>query len=447
MKLINLFKTMTLVIVILCTVGISNDLNAQTLQQRLANKLAKKIDDKRAKNGKGPSKLDPNVSQAVTAAEWEDGTYDIYDFNGDACNKSGGKTTLKFIKKDGKVVSVSKDGSDPYVADQEGISEFIRYFRSEGDYKIIFTDKWAFIFTGEEGGKGKYFIEKLGRYADAKMVEEYVKNAKVNQAADIEAYEKNQAALASKKAEEQKAIWSIEGKKVTKIAITDIKAPYSFGYYRPFSFQVTATLADGKTISTKDGGFWSDYTISYKNGDVSNGTVQDTKFITGDKIVVEVKSKFDGSIKATADVVMDYSETLTFSNQSNNWGESAFNYRLEVKERPHAVTGKPVIMIKSIDLSGYAKPKYIIIDATKTLNISTNGANGYKTVGTGNSTGPGANAGDGGNITVIKDPSVKNFNINYTMDGGTGGAGTAGYNRGRDGRDGVYKEEVRKVTF
>jgi hypothetical protein len=144
---------------------------------------------------------------------------------------------------------------------------------------------------------------------------------------------------------------------------------------------------------------------------------------------------------------MNYGETLSLNNKANNWGESAFSYRLEVKQRAHAVTGKQIIMIKCIDLSGYKQPKYMIIDADQSLNISTNGANGYKTVGNGNETGNGENAGNGGNITVIKDPSVKSFNINYTMNGGTGGAGTYGYNRGRDGRDGVYKEEVRAVNF
>ena len=43
---------------------------------------------------------------------------------------------------------------------------------------------------------------------------------------------------------------------------------------------------------------------------------------------------------------------------------------------------------------------------------------------------------------------MKSFNINYEMRGGTGGAGVGyGYNRGRDGRDGVYKEIVRPVNF
>ena len=357
---------------------------------------------------------------------------------------------MEFVKKGDKVVSVSINGSAPYVADELGKSDFVRYFKSEGTLNMVFGDGWAYSFTGDgvnRNVKGVAFYIKRGRYEDAQNIEKYLKESRSKQEAELAVITKNASAAADKAAVERKAEWSIEGKKVVKLEVTDIKAPYSFGYYRPFDFEVKATLSNGKTISTRDGGFWSDYTITYLNGDVKDKTIQDTRFIKDDKIIVLVKSKFDGSIKTTGDIVMDYSETLTMSNNSKNWGKSALSYRYEVKQRKHAVTGKDVIMIKQIDLGGYAKPKYMIIDADMTLNVTTNGANGYKTVGNGNDTGPGANAGNGGNITVIKDPSVTSFNINYTMDGGTGGAGTYGYNRGRDGRDGVYKEEVRAVNF
>jgi hypothetical protein len=439
-----------IILSILMLTTISAGLNAQSLKERIAAKkaaLEAKLNKRAAAKAMS---LDPNVSQADAAAEWTDGTYDIYRFNGSECVQTPGKTKLKFTKQGGKVVSVSKDDSAPYVADEKGNSEFIRYFKSEGSLNIVFGKNWAYIFTGDRNDrsvKGKQFIKKRGRYADAEMIKKYLTDAKKNQEAELAVIAKNKAAAANKAAGEKKAKWSIEGKKVTKIEVTDIKAPHSFGYYRSFSFQIKATLSNGKTISTKDGGFWSDYTITYANADVKNRTIQHTRFVKDDKVIVTVKSKYDSKIVATADVVMDYSETLTMSNSSNNWGKSAFSYRYEVKQRKHAVSGKDVIMIKQIDLSGYLKPIYMIIDADKSLNVYANGHNGYKTTGNGNSTGPGANAGNGGNITVIKDPSVTSFNINYTMNGGTGGAGTYGYNRGRDGRDGKYKEEVRTVNF
>jgi|GEM_PF-1663612 len=434
-------KKRTLLIIMLLTVSIG--VNAQTLQERMAAKLLKKMG---VGSGSKAVRLDPNVSQSVSAAKWEDKEYTKFtDVGGES-----GTEKMRVVKEAGKVTEVWFEDTK-YLADEHGKSDFVRYYKTtgRGHFKAVFFEDKIIFFTTDGSGAShtKFFLNKKGSYADLKAAVTYVDSSKVNQQAELDVFAKNQKANSDKAFAEKKTKWSIEGKKVTKIEVTDIKAQYGFGYYRPFSFQVKATLANGKTISTGDGGFWSDYVVTYSNGDIKSGTIQDTKFISGDKIVISVKSKFDGSIKATGDAVMNYGETLTLNNSSNNWGKSAFNYRIEVKQRAHAVTGKQIIMIKSIDLSGYAKPKYMIIDADQSLNFYTNGHNGYKTVGVGESTGPGANAGNGGNITVIKDPSVTSFNINYTMDGGTGGAGTYGYNRGRDGRDGTYKEEVRKVNF
>jgi len=421
----------------------------ETLKEKIARKKAEieaKLNNSLNGGAGTTSRLDPNVSQSVMAAKWEDKEYTKYTSVGG----ESGTEKMKVIKEAGKVTEIWFEDTK-YLADEEGKSDFVRYYKTTGggNYKVVFFEEKIIFFTVTTRGvySTSYFLNNKGSYDDLKAVEVYVDSSRVNQQTELDLLAKNENAAAEKAAAEKKVKWSIEGKKVTKIEVTDISSPNSFGYYRSFFFQVKATLADGKTISTSDGGFWSDYTLTYSNGDVKSKTIQDTKFITGDKIVVEVKSKFDGNIKATGEVVMDYSESLTLNNSSNNWGESALNYRLEVKQRSHAVTGKPLIMIKSIDLSGYAKPKYMIIDADQTLNIYTNGHNGYKTVGVGNATGNGANAGNGGNITVIKDPSVTSFNINYSMDGGTGGAGTSGYNRGRVGRDGTFKEEVRAVSF
>ena len=418
-------------------------INAQTLQEKLAAKILKKM-------GTGANqksvRLDPSVSQSDVAAKWEDKEYAKFTSVGG----ENGTEKMRVVKEAGKITEIWFEDTK-YLADEHGKSDFVRFYKTTGGghYKAVFFENKIIFFTVTTRGvySTSYFLNNKGSYDDLIAAETYIDSSKVNQQAELDAYAKDQKVSSDKAFAEKKAKWSIEDKKVTKIEVTDIKAPYSFGYYRSFSFQVKATLANGKTISTGDGGFWSDYTITYQNGDIKSKTIHDTKFISGDKIVVTVKSKFDSKTLVTADVVMDYSETLTANFNSNNWGTSGSNLKIEVKQRKHAVSGKDVIMVKVTDLSGYAKPKYMIIDADKSLNIYTNGHDGYKTVGTGNATGPGANAGDGGNITVIKDPSVTSFNISYTMDGGTGGAGTYGYNRGGDGRDGAYKEIVRAVNF
>lgn len=443
-------KKRSLLVLILLSISIG--LNAQTLQEKLALKLAKKIEANRKKNGKGPvgtETLDPNVSQSVMASKWESKEYQKYRPDVRTPESKGVKVRVE--NKDGKVSSIWL-GDMEYRADEYGKSDFVRYYKTTGSghYQVVFMSNKIVVFTTAGSGQlsQKYYLNKPGKYQDVKAAGTYVENSKVNQEADLALYAKNEKANADKAYAAKEAEWSIKGKNVTKIEVTDVKAQYGFGYYRPFSFQIKATLANGKTISTKDGGFWSDYTIMYKNAAVKNKTIQDTKFIKGDKIVIEVKSKFDGSIKGTGKAIMEYGETLTMGNNANNWGESAANYTVEVKQMPHAVTGKPILLFKVTDHSGYQPILYFKMDANKTLNFYANGHNGYKTVNNGHDNGHGANAGNGGNITIIKDPSVKTFNINYTNRGGTGGAGVGyGYNRGADGRDGVYKEIVRAVSF
>ncbi len=59
----------------------------------------------------------------------------------------------------------------------------------------------------------------------------------------------------------------------------------------------------------------------------------------------------------------------------------------------------------------------------------------------------GGNAGDGGNIIVVKDSSLKHDNLNYKNSGGSGGSRAYGFQSGKDGDSGQCKEEVRTVSF
>lgn len=439
-------KTITSLL-ILTTMSIG--LNAQTLQERLAAKILEKTGVAKKMEEKAAAKeltLDSKVSQSVTAAEWEDKEYTRFVGNG----IESGTRKLRFTKVDGKVTEVWI-GTIKYLADEHGKSDFVRFYKTTGGghYKIIFAENKAVIFTTTTSGQFTLdcALKEKASYEELKTIMDYLDESKVNQEAELAAYAKNEKAEADKAYAEKEAQFSIKGKKVSKIEVTDLSAAHSKGYYRSFSFQMKATLTNGKTISTKDGGFWSDYEVTYANADIKNKTIQDTRFVKDDKVIITVKSKFDSKIVATADLVMDYSESLTMNFNSNNWGKSGSPLKIEAKQRKHAVTGKDVIMIKVTDLTGYSKPKFMIIDANQSLIVWTKGSNGYKTVGNGNDTGPGANAGNGGDVTVYKDPSVTRLTVEYTANGGIGGAGTYGYNRGRDGRDGKYNEIERTIKF
>ena len=75
------------------------------------------------------------------------------------------------------------------------------------------------------------------------------------------------------------------------------------------------------------------------------------------------------------------------------------------------------------------------------VSSNRNGGNG------GTDDGRGNDGGNGGNLTVIKDPNVKFFNLDYSNRAGRGGKGSHPSYDGRDGRDGTFKEEVRAVNL
>ncbi|MFD1552596.1 hypothetical protein DNU06_15500 [Putridiphycobacter roseus] len=440
-------KTITL---LLTLTTMSVGLNAQTLQEKLAAKIlektgvAKKMEDKANATS---TPLDPNVSNSKIGMTWEDKEYDYFNSLG----QPDGYRKVK-IEKAGDEVTAVWIGTMKYVPDEKGKSDFVRYFIREKDarFAVGFTEERILIYQVHNGGttlSNNGSVNKGATKPEFAQFLSYVESAKTNQEAELAAYAKNESAAADKAAAVKKEKWSIEGKKVSKIEIIDLDAAHSKGYYRSFSFQMKATLANGKTISTRDGGFWSDYEITYANADIKNKTIQDTRFVKDDKVIITVKSKFDSKIVATADLVMDYSESLTMDFNSKNWGKSGTPMKIEAKQRKHAVTGKDVIMLRVTDLSGWAQPKYLIIDANQSLIVWTKGHKGYKTAGNGNETGPGENGGNGGDITVYKDSNVTSLTVEYTTDGGIGGAGTYGYNRGSNGRDGKYKEIIKAVNF
>ncbi|MFD1552064.1 hypothetical protein DNU06_00810 [Putridiphycobacter roseus] len=430
---------------------LGSNLNAQTMKEKLEAKkaaLEAKLNEKLGALSNIDT-LDPDISQEAIMTTWADGKHNEYYFNGSSCQQTPSEIDLKFTREDGKVVAVTYDGAE-YRADHEGISDFVRYYKSPGNLCIVFAESWAYVFTythNETSVKGKYFINRKLDYAYSQTISRYLEASKVHQADALAEIAKKEAADADKAAAEKKAKWSIEGKNLAKVEITDVKAPHKFGYFRGFSFQVKATLKNGKTISTKDGGFWSDYTMTYTNGDYDGATIKPTTLVKDDKIIVTVSSKFDPSIKATQEVVLNYDEALYYTMQAKNWGTSANDYKIEIKQVKHQSNGTDLLLYRVTDLDGYDPVQVFKLRADQTLHFKTDGANGYKTVGVGNETGPGANAGNGGNITVIKDPSVTSYNLNYSLKGGTGGAGTYGYNRGQNGRDGIFKEEVRTVNF
>lgn len=410
-----------------------------------------------ALNGKSTAaSLDPKISQSESAKNWENKSYMSYKIASDGFGWEDEKIAIELVKAgDGSVSGVKVDGV-LYKPDEEGKSDFVRFYKStKGHQNLVFLDKTIILFdfmsssNPEKGIHGKFYIGKKGKYEDISAAEDYILKARESQQADLDTYAKNQAAEKERKIAERKAKFGLEGKKVKSIDIIDLKFERQYvGYFENLSFNLEATLENGEKIATTrfstSGGYIEDYEITYPNAVVnpSNKKVMAEKFIEGDKIIIEAVLKYDKSIKVRKEIPLKYDYDITMSFPGTTSGADGHDFRVEVKQAKHAINGKNLLLIRLTDLQGTHGVHQFKMMADKTLFLKNYGANGYD-----RNSGRPYDGGDGGNITVFKDPNVQFFNLDYDNEGGKGGRSEEYIDPGRNGRDGNFKEVVQPVNF
>ncbi len=394
------------------------------------------------------SAVEAQESQSITAAAWSDGDYKWWKSNYSSfyLNKEFEKLKMEFIKNNaGEVIEVKRDGNS-YYRDQEGKSDFTRYFKSSGDWCLFFKKKTIIIFKGAHDNiKIVGCIKAKCKSSDAEYIEKWLADTEKLQADDIERYNKKVAEendLAEQKKRDQ---YSIEGKSVASLEVVNLVVPEKFGHYRSFSYDIKATLNDGTEITTGDGnGYISDYEISYGNSNY-NGYQLEGEIIEEDKITISVVSKYNSNNKTTKDVVIKYNEDISFSWNGTSWsrsaGESASSYKIEIKQTTHKTTNEDLLMYRITNINTGSLIAEFKIGTDHTVLFYCKGGNGGVEDNVGN------DAGNGGNITVVKDPNVEYYNLSYENGGGNGGRGEYNNKDGRDGRDGSFKEETRPVKF
>lgn len=272
---------------------------------------------------------------------------------------------------------------------------------------------------------------------------------------------KNAEADKNKAAAEKRAKYTITDKNVTgiKIVLTDkMKQGEVYG------ITVIATLKDGSTISTKEGGFMDEYEVSvsglpatFKDPSSITGTrstagestisIPDVMPVSGDQITVTVKAKHNPALTAKATAVMDYSGNIDLNYnaemRSDRISIEGGDLRLEIKQVKHKVTGENLLEYKVFNGKGDLL-KHFRINSDATVNASVNGQKGWKAI---SSSKPPMNGTRGGNVKIIIDPSVANYNLNVSNRGGRGGDGGYGYPAGRDGADGKVETVNQKVSW
>ncbi|MBU3659128.1 MAG: hypothetical protein FGM14_04615 [Flavobacteriales bacterium] len=253
-----------------------------------------------------------------------------------------------------------------------------------------------------------------------------------------------------KVAEEKRAKFGIKGKEVVSLSIEPSSTNKVF-QGQTFNFDIIATLKDGTKLSTRQG-FKDEYDIQVeglelvKHTDV-DGTVSiwydiAKKYIPkNDQLRIIVKSKFHPNLKAA-----EYTQKIDYENcewvfsdngdQSSNaaYRKSAGTFRVEVKSSKDLNTGKDCFEYKVYNNNEIAAHFKQV--KTKPISVSANGGRGAKP-NFGNQ-----NGGNGGNITLVKDPSAKDCKIIFSVSGGQ--AYSAAY---QNGATGSFNEIEQKVNW
>lgn len=395
-------------------------------------------------SGGGTSTTTEFKSLGEIANQWADGSYSKRRQNNGMWEPMG-KKEIKFIKdENGDVVKIDIDG-EKYGINRSTGAPFVKSFG--GNHMLYLTETTIIMYYKASSGiypsecygakKGigasKKEIIAFRDFADAKIEEQKAQ------------YSKEQGELAEKKAAERKAKYGLEGKDVAKIEIINLSVPEKFGHYTGFSFDLKATLKDGTEITTENGtGYMSDYEISYDESTYNYGKLE-KGFLDDDQITITAKCKSNPSLTTSETVVMKYNQDITNKWNGTSWsrgrGENAYNFKIEVKATKHKVTNADLLMIRITNVSTGELTDEYKIAADQTVHFFCSGGNG------GTDDGRGNDGGNGGNLTVIKDPNVKYFNLDYKNYAGRGGKGSHPSYDGRDGRDGVFREEVRAVNF
>lgn len=233
-----------------------------------------------------------------------------------------------------------------------------------------------------------------------------------------------------------------------------------------YSVVIVATLKDGTKISTADGGFSDEYTISatglpatYKDpanfsmerstvGE-STITVPDVAVVSGDNIAITVVAKHNPKLTATTTLTMDYSEKVDLLYNAEMRSDRVVvvggDLRIELKKVKHAVSGESLLEYKVFNTYNGKNEllKHFRVKQSESVFASVNGQKGWGAM----SSTPAMNGTNGGNVQVIVDPSVDSYTLNISNKGGQGGAAGSGYPAGISGQEGKVETLKQKVNW
>lgn len=280
----------------------------------------------------------------------------------------------------------------------------------------------------------------------------------------VEAQSGDRAKIAEQKVEKETAeakTNSLKGKNVKSIAVKWIGSPSELGHMSKIPYGIEATLSDGKKLKTKNLGGktpWDDFKITVQGaefGEEQLSVAKDASQISGDKVSITVQSKHQPSIKTSSTISLRYDAAIVL-----NYGGSAGGvvhltvspgYRggngtsLTVLVKGTTMAdGKPINKVEVKDAQTGQVLHHLKLSLSTPFTINAMGGSGSF----GRSSTRAGDGGNGGNITIIKDSSVSQFNYTVNNQGGNGGKHeTSSLSNGSRGNKGSVSESTSSVNL
>ncbi len=385
-----------------------------------------------------------DMGQDEIAKSWKDGSYKYY-LDRSAGWKTEESLDLKFVANADGVIDKIMVGDEPYNLQDKSMGFGTQYYGEWNHYFLVMDTATIVLYM--RMSDDYYYVKHC--------INNHI-GSNNTVADDLIAYVKDASALNSTlstersnaREAERKAKYGLADKDVASIKVNikpiELDGKFSLGQYGKIDYEIVATLTDGTEISTHDGGYTTDYSISRPHAQDDDFDVILPVFSDKDVYQVDVTLDKDNSITATGKVALTYDYDLSF-----NWsayggfrkrnGDSARDVDLYIKQTTNTESGKTLLMARIVDSYSDEMLSEFKIDPSKTMYIKLYGGDGGVDEGT-----P-TNGGNGGDVTVHVDPNVTSYKLKTGLTGGSGGKGS--YYRGDDGDDGSVTEVVEKVSF
>ncbi len=315
------------------------------------------------------------------------------------------------------------------------LAAYPAYFKDK-KHRVVFIDD-NFYYIKWSGGKAtiKYILTEnesvdKDHAKHISKIEYYIPKTVAAQSEDRAEIAANQSKIDAAEALAN----SLKGKSVKNIAVKWISDKNETGHLVKINYGIQATLSNGKILKTKNLGGkmpWDDFKITVKGAEFGEEIItisENANTIPNDNVVMSVQSKHQSNIKTSSKLPVHYNTGL----HVNYFGERGGVVHLTVSAGYRGGSGKDVIVsVKANTTSNGDRVNQIEIkDASlgqvlRRLKMSPNAPLTLNLMGGSGSYGRdntrGGNGGDGGDVTILKDSSVRTFNYTINNQGGNGG--------------------------